>query len=187
MRDLKLKTDLVVLVHNLSHKISVFRHPTTLEQEPALALLLKEVKSLGIPWVLAITNKFSVSAHVQNSAINAVLKAYQVPPSMTAVINSCPYVMSSNSSRGSWGPSEEKNPPKLLTAQKLLLTPFNFVRMPFQKRELVFPVEGVNTLCRLVHHVLRDHEETSYQVKNCRLTFQFLSDIKGVCCFFRCP
>ncbi|CAI0561215.1 unnamed protein product [Linum tenue] len=91
IRDLSRKVDLIVLVHNLSHKIPrSISDPTTLQQQPVLGFLLEEAKALGIPWVLAITNKFSVSAHQQKAAIDAVLQAYQASPSSTEVINSCP-------------------------------------------------------------------------------------------------
>ncbi|KAK9281765.1 hypothetical protein L1049_004670 [Liquidambar formosana] len=163
IRDLSRKTDLVVLVHNLSHIIPRYNHSSVSEQQPALSLLLDEAKALGIPWVLAITNKFSVSAHQQKAAIDAVLQAYKASPSTTEVINSCPYVMPSAasatlSSGATIGDFEGR-----MGAQKLIRAPINLVWRPFQKKATVLPVDGVTALCQLVHRVLRSHEETSLQ------------------------
>ncbi|GER54569.1 lipase class 3 family protein [Striga asiatica] len=148
IRDLSQKIDLVVLVHNLSHRIP--RTTATSSQNPpppALSLLLDEVKSLGIPWVLAVTNKFSVSAHQHRSAVDAVIRAYQASPGSTEVVNSCPYVMPS--------PAGEA---------RLLFNPMNLVSYgPFRKKPAVLPVEGVASLCQLVHRVLRSNEEAALQ------------------------
>uniref|UniRef100_A0A803PFU2 Uncharacterized protein n=1 Tax=Cannabis sativa TaxID=3483 RepID=A0A803PFU2_CANSA len=92
IRDLNRKIDLVILVHNLSHRIP--RYSNASPQMPALSLLLDEAKSLGIPWILAMTNKFS---------------------------------------------------------------------RPFQRKETILPVEGVDSLCQLAHRVLRSHEEASLE------------------------
>jgi hypothetical protein len=126
---------------------------------------LDEAKCLGIPWVLAITNKFAVSAHHQKAAIDAALKAYQVSPSSVEVINSCPYVMPGFAGASLSWESTNAEPDKRVGAQKLLFAPINFVRRPFQKREIVLQVEGVNALCQQIHRVLRSHEESSFQVK----------------------
>jgi hypothetical protein len=126
---------------------------------------LDEAKCLGIPWVLAITNKFAVSAHHQKAAIDAALKAYQVAPSSVEVINSCPYVMPGFAGASLSWESTNAEPDKRVGAQKLLFAPINFVRRPFQKREIVLQVEGVNALCQQIHRVLRSHEESSFQVK----------------------
>ncbi|KAL0561743.1 hypothetical protein IC582_002184 [Cucumis melo] len=164
IRDLSRKTDLLVLVHNLSHKVPLCMQSNGSQPKPALSLLLDEAKSLGIPWVLAITNKFSVSAHQQKAVIEAVLQAYQASPSTTGIINSSPYVFipgaatASLSTSAIIGDSDVK-----MAAQKLFLAPINLVRRPFQRKETVLPVEGVNSLCQLIHRVLRSHEETSFQ------------------------
>ena len=164
IRDLRRKTDLIVLVHNLSHKIPRYNHPDASEQYPALSLLLDEAKALGIPWVLAITNKFSVSAHQQRATINTVVQAYQASPSTTEVINSCPYVMPGAASASlPWGVISENSDGRM-GVQKLLSAPIDLVRRPFQRKDTVFPVEGVNSLCQLVHRVLRSHEEASLEV-----------------------
>lgn len=161
IRDLSKKIDLVVLVHNLSHRIP--RYGQTNASQPALTLLLDEAKSLGVPWVLAITNKFSVSAHQQNADINDVLQAYQAAPSMTEVINSCPYVMPSAAGGSvSWS-SIDKEPDRTPTPQKLIFAPLNLVRRPFQKKPAVLPVEGVSALRQLIHRLLRSHEEAALQ------------------------
>ncbi|KAL6563481.1 hypothetical protein OROGR_002440 [Orobanche gracilis] len=168
IRDLSQKLDLVVLVHNLSHRIPRYSQSGTSSQPTALSLLLDEVKSLGIPWVLAITNKYSVSAHQQKSAIDAVLQAYQTSPSSTEVVNSCPYVMPSavgESDSLSWHATNNRVVPPngTLGGQKLFFNPMNFVRGPFQKKPVVLPVEGVRSLCQLVHLVLRSNEEAALQ------------------------
>ncbi|KAL6000638.1 hypothetical protein ACLOJK_024339 [Asimina triloba] len=163
VRDLNKKIDLIVLVHNLSHKIPIYHQPDASKMQPALSLLLDEAKALGIPWVLAITNKFSVSAHQQKSAISDVLNAYQALPSMTEVINSSPYVTPSSACSSDTWLANEKDPKGMMAAQKLILAPVNVVRMPFQKKSVVLPVEGVTSLCRLIHQVLRSHEEASFQ------------------------
>jgi hypothetical protein len=171
IRDLSRKTDLIVLVHNLSHKIPRYNHSDVSQQKPVLSLLLDEAKSLGIPWVLAITNKFSVSAHQQKAAVDAVVQAYQASLSTTGVINSCPYVMpgaaSASLSLGATGGDSDGR----MGAQKFLFAPINLVRRPFQKKDIVLPVEGVTSLCQLVHCVLRSHEEASLQVKIVHFNF----------------
>ncbi|XP_010524652.1 PREDICTED: uncharacterized protein LOC104802652 [Tarenaya hassleriana] len=161
VRNLSKKIDLVILVHNLSHRIP--RYLNTTQQQPALELLLNEAKSLGIPWVLAITNKFSVSAHQQKDAINAVLQAYQASPSMTGVVNSIPYIIcSSGNSSLPWAAVNVDNNGGV-GSQKLIFAPLNLVRKPFQRKDTVFPVDGVNSLCQLVHHMLRTQEEACFQ------------------------
>ncbi|KAK2971403.1 hypothetical protein RJ640_025353 [Escallonia rubra] len=163
VRDLSRKTDLILLVHNLSHKIPLYTHANVPQPPPALSLLLGEAKALGIPWVVAITNKFSVSAHQQKAAINAVLQAYEASPSTAAVVNSCPYVLPSAASAPLSMGLEDMDSDGRVSAQKLLFAPLNLVRRPFQKKDSVLPVEGVTALCQLVHRVLRSHEEAALQ------------------------
>ncbi|KAL3616307.1 hypothetical protein CASFOL_039697 [Castilleja foliolosa] len=165
IRDLSQKIDLVVLVHNLSHRIPRYGQSSA-SQPPALSLLLDEAKSLGVPWVLAITNKFSVSAHQQKAAINAVLQAYQASPNSTEVVNSCPYVMPSAEGDDSlsWRATNRVPPDGLIGEfQKLVFSRMNLVRGPFQKKPAVLPVEGVTALSQLVHRVLRSNEEAALQ------------------------
>ncbi|CAH2054648.1 unnamed protein product, partial [Thlaspi arvense] len=162
VRDLSKKIDLVILVHNLSHRIPRYQNSTA-QQQPALGLLLDEVKSLGIPWVLAITNKFSVSAHQQKTIIEAVLQAYQASPNTTGIVNSIPYVISgSGSSSLPWAAVNAGNEGSL-GAQKLIFAPLDLVKKPFQRKDTVFPVDGVNSLCQLVHRVLQTQEEACFQ------------------------
>ncbi|KAL3850451.1 hypothetical protein ACJIZ3_012333 [Penstemon smallii] len=153
IRDLSKKIDLVVLVHNLSHRIPRYGQSNA-SQPPALSLLLDEAKSLGVPWVLAITNKFSVSAHQQKAAINAVIQAYQASPSTTEVINSCPYVMPSATDASLPWSAMDQDPDGPTGGQKLIFAPLNLVRRPFKKKPAVLPVDGVSALCRLVHREL---------------------------------
>ncbi|KAF5726556.1 hypothetical protein HS088_TW22G00235 [Tripterygium wilfordii] len=163
MRDLSRKTDLIILVHNLSHKIPRYNHPNASQQQPALSLLLDEAKALGIPWVLAITNKFSVSAHQQKALIDAVVQAYQASLSTTRVINSCPYVIPSTATALLPTTATDGDSDGRVVAPKLIFAPINLVRWPFQKKETIFPVEGVNSLRQLVHRVLQSHEEATLQ------------------------
>ncbi|KAK7350571.1 hypothetical protein VNO77_09342 [Canavalia gladiata] len=163
IRDLSRKTDLIVLVHNLSHSIPRCSNSNGTQQKPVLSLFLDEAKSLGIPWVLAITNKFAVSAHHQKAAIDAAVKAYQASPSSTEIINSCPYVMPgfAGASLSLDATNTEAN--RRVGVERLIFAPINFVRRPFLKKEIVLPVEGVNSLCQQIHRVLRFHEESSFQ------------------------
>ncbi|KAF7825870.1 lipase class 3 family protein [Senna tora] len=163
IRDLSQKTDLIVLVHNLSHGIPRCSNSNVSQQKPVLSLFLDEAKSLGIPWVLAITNKFSVSAHQQKAAIDAVLKAYQASPSTTQVLNSSPYIMASVSEASLSQNVTNEDFNRRIGVQKLIFAPINFVTRPFQKKEIVLPVEGVNSLCQRIHSVLRSREEASFQ------------------------
>ncbi|OIT32856.1 hypothetical protein A4A49_26164 [Nicotiana attenuata] len=163
IRDLSKKTDFVILVHNLSHRIPRYNDSNASQPQPAISLLLNEAKSLGIPWVLAITNKFSVSAHQQKAAISAALKAYQASPSTTEVINSFPYVMPSAAGVPQSWYTEGKDHEGMNGAQKLIFAPLELVRRPFQKKASILPVDGLSALCELVHRVLRSHEEAALQ------------------------
>ncbi|KAM6564817.1 hypothetical protein CsatB_024815 [Cannabis sativa] len=158
IRDLNRKIDLVILVHNLSHRIP--RYSNASPQMPALSLLLDEAKSLGIPWILAMTNKFSVSAHQQKAVIDAVIQAYQASPSTAGIINSCPYVIHSAATASlSLGATDDGR----VGAQRFIYAPINFIQRPFQRKETILPVEGVDSLCQLAHRVLRSHEEASLE------------------------
>lgn len=166
IRDLSRKTDLVVLVHNLSHRVAQYSSPSGSDKKPVLSLLLDEAKSLGVPWILAITNKFSVSAHQQKAAVETVLHEYDTTASHTEVVNSCPYVMPGAAMASfSWS-TAAGNADTKLGAQRLAFSPMNLVRMPFQRKETILPIEGVNSLCNLVHRVLRSHEEASLKVEH---------------------
>lgn len=139
-RRLGKKIDLIILVHNLSHRIPnypILSSPSSPPPQPVLTFLLNEAKALSIPWIMAITNKFSVSAHQQNRLISSSMEAYDASPSVTRVVNSCPFFMSNGS------------------------------RRPFGRKESIMPVEGVNSLREVVHRVLRDNEETALQVFVC--------------------
>ncbi|PIA35853.1 hypothetical protein AQUCO_03400030v1 [Aquilegia coerulea] len=164
IHDLSWKTDLVVLVHNLSHKVPRYHQSNVSQPQSALSLLLNEAKALGIPWVLAVTNKFSVSAHQQKDAVNAVIQAYQASPSMTEVINSCPYVVpSATITPQSWNALDDGDSKGRIVPQRLIFNPINLVRLPFQNKTTVMPVDGVTSLCQLIHLVLRSQEEASFQ------------------------
>ncbi|KAL2932738.1 Protein EDS1 [Bienertia sinuspersici] len=165
IRDLSRKIDLLVLVHNLAHQIPKYNDPNVSQRRPALSILLEEAKALGIPWVLAVTNKFSVSAHQQRAAIDAVLKAYQASPTNTEILNSCPYVIhaagSSYASLSSVVARDDTN--RGMVPRGLVLGPLNFVRKPFQRKATILPVEGVDSFCQLVHRELRTKEESSFE------------------------
>ncbi|CAM8985157.1 unnamed protein product [Rhodiola kirilowii] len=158
--DLSRKIDLILLVHNLAHSIPRYNKSGDPEQQPALSLLLDEAKALGTPWILAVTNKFSVSAHQQRTSIDAVLQAYRASPSTTEVINSCPYIMPSPESTTIPLPPTDGNS---TGPQNLIFAPINFVRRPFLRKAGVLPVQGVNKLCKHIHHVLENQEEACLQ------------------------
>lgn len=163
IRDLSKKTDLIVLVHNLSHRIPRYSHSDSLQQQPALSLLLDEAKSVGIPWLLAMTNKFSVSAHQQKAAIDAVMKAYQASPVSSSVMNTCPYIMPSAAGASQAWESGGTDSDKKALSRKLIFAPINLSWRPFQKKAAVLPIEGVTAFCQLIHHVLRNHEEAAFE------------------------
>uniref|UniRef100_A0A0E0NEY4 Fungal lipase-type domain-containing protein n=1 Tax=Oryza rufipogon TaxID=4529 RepID=A0A0E0NEY4_ORYRU len=154
IHDLSRKTDLVIVVHNLAHRIPQYHQSNTSQPQPALSLLLDEAKALGIPWILAITNKFSVSAHEQNALITSAMEAYQASPDMTKVVNSSPFLMPSatNSLRpisSASGSLRNENP-----SGRAAFYPVNFSLSPFQRKDIVMHVEGVTALRQLVHQEL---------------------------------
>ncbi|KAJ1279184.1 hypothetical protein BS78_04G135800 [Paspalum vaginatum] len=163
VHDLSRKTDLVIAVHNLAHRIPHYQHSNTSQPRPALSLLLDEAKALSIPWILAITNKFSVSAHEQNALISSAMDAYQASPEMTKVVNSSPFLMPSarnsmqpiGSAAGSLG---NKDP-----ANRSAYLPVNFSMSPFQRKDVVMHVEGVTALRQLVHQVVLNNEEPAFE------------------------
>lgn len=169
--ELKRKIDLVIHVHNLPDKVPQQHEAhTTADTRPALSVLIDEVAAAGIPSILAITNKFAVSADQQNSAANAIMEAYQVSPNMGVLINSCPYTPhGSQNVFCAWNSfeviSKELSGNKRIQrlAHKVVLAPMNLIQMSFRKKELVLPVEGIETLHKLVHRVLLSHEESAFQ------------------------
>nr|XP_019708458.1 uncharacterized protein LOC105051217 isoform X2 [Elaeis guineensis] len=178
-RDLCRKTDLVIFVHNLSQEIPYYHPSNNSQPQPALSLLLNEAKALDIPWVLAITNKFSVSTHQQKMLINSAMEAYQAPASMTEVINSCPFVMASSVSGLQSVSSEEENLNRKEAARSINFAPINLARMPFQKKPLVMPEQGVTALRQLVHHVIQRREEAAFQeLANERLSLELAKQQK---------
>eukprot|EP01018_Ginkgo_biloba_P014074 Gb_13630 [translate_table: standard] len=176
--ELNRKIDLVILVHNLAHKVpSLHQAHTSAHPRPALSLLMDEVVAAGIPWVLAITNKFSVSGDQQNLSVTSVMENYQVSSSMAVLINSCPYAKYGTKSEShAWRSSElickeptGKNKMQGV-AQRFISIPIGLVQMPFQKKEVDLPVEGVDALRKLVNKVLMSHEESYFET-----TFLFYS------------
>eukprot|EP01018_Ginkgo_biloba_P014075 Gb_23377 [translate_table: standard] len=169
--ELNRKIDLVILVHNLAHKVpSLHQAHTSAHPRPGLSLLMDEVAAAGIPWVLAITNKFAVSGDQQNLSVTSVMENYQVSSSMAVLINSCPYAeYGTKSESHAWRSSElickeptGKNKMQGV-AQRFISTPIGLVQMPFQKKEVALPVEGIDALRKLVNKVLMSHEESSFQ------------------------
>ncbi|XP_072952480.1 uncharacterized protein [Typha angustifolia] len=163
LRDLSRKTDLIILVHNLSQKIPRHHQSNTSPPQPALSLLLNEAKALGIPWIFAMTNKFSVSAHQQNMLISSAMEAYQASPNMTKVLNSSPFFMPTTGSDLQSLISSDEILGKKEAVSKFNFSPINLVLMPFQRKAVVMPVEGVTALRELVHQVLRSNEEVAFQ------------------------
>lgn len=163
IHDLSRKTDLVIVVHNLAHRIPQYHQSNTSQPQPALSLLLDEAKALGIPWILAITNKFSVSAHEQNALITSAMEAYQASPDMTKVVNSSPFLMpnATNSLHpisSASGSLRNENP-----SGRAAFYPVNFSLSPFQRKDIVMHVEGVTALRQLVHQVIHSNEEPAFE------------------------
>ncbi|KAJ7539421.1 hypothetical protein O6H91_11G091900 [Diphasiastrum complanatum] len=165
------KLDLVVFVHNLAHKVPRLRQSTGASHtRPALAVLLDEVVAAGVPLILAITNKFSVSADRRQTAATAVMETYRIPPDLAVIVNSCPYsvhgygaIDTSQRSIGARNRPGSSNFTLQGTAQKIMSGPVNLVQMPFRKRDVVLPVEGVTELHNLIHKVLLSHEEAAFE------------------------
>ncbi|KAJ3675759.1 hypothetical protein LUZ60_004801 [Juncus effusus] len=144
-KDLTKKTDLIILVHNLSHKIPTHQQnpnsgPNPNFSIPSLSLLLNEVKSLQIPWILSITNKYSVSADQQEKLIKYSIEAYKASPNLTAVVNSNQFFINGSLN--------------LREASRRILS---------FKKEMVMDVEGVGELRKIVHGVLRNNEELAFR------------------------
>lgn len=163
IHDISRKTDLVIVVHNLAHRISQYYQYNSSRPQPALSLLLDEAKALGVPWILAITNKFSVSAHEQNTLISSAMEAYQASPDITKVVNSSPFLMPSatNSLRpisSTSGILGTKDP-----SDRTAFHPVNFALSPFQRKDIVMHVEGVTALRQLVHRVILSNEESAFE------------------------
>ncbi|XP_066321700.1 uncharacterized protein [Miscanthus floridulus] len=163
LHDISRKTDLVIAVHNLAHRIPQYQQSNTSRPQPALSLLLDEAKALSIPWILAITNKFSVSAHEQNTLISSAMEAYQASPDMTKVVNSSPFLMPSARNslqriRSATGNLGNKDP-----ESRSAYLPVNFALSPFQRKDIVMHVEGVSALRQLVHQVVLSNEEQAFE------------------------
>jgi hypothetical protein len=125
---------------------------------------LDEAKALSIPWIFAITNKFSVSAHEQNTLISSAMEAYQASPEMTKVVNSSPFLMPSARNslqriRSATGNLGNRDP-----ANRSAYVPVNFALSPFQRKDIVMHVEGVSALRQLVHQVVLNNEEQAFEV-----------------------
>jgi hypothetical protein len=164
LHDISRKTDLVIAVHNLAHRIAQYQQSNTSRPQPALSLLLDEAKALSIPWIFAITNKFSVSAHEQNTLISSAMEAYQASPEMTKVVNSSPFLMPSARNslqriRSATGNLGNRDP-----ANRSAYVPVNFALSPFQRKDIVMHVEGVSALRQLVHQVVLNNEEQAFEV-----------------------
>lgn len=165
LRDLAKKTDLIILVHNLSQKIPRYHHPNASKPQPALSLLLNEAKALNIPYVLALTNRFSVSAHQQNTLIASAMEAYEASADTTQVINSSPFFIASNASAVQpMTSANELSGRKEAGSPRSVFAPLSLSLLPLQRRAGVMPIEGVGAFRGLVHRVLRSNEEMAFQV-----------------------
>ncbi|XP_020111587.1 uncharacterized protein LOC109726422 [Ananas comosus] len=164
LRDLAKKTDLIILVHNLSQKIPRYHHPNASKPQPALSLLLNEAKALNIPYVLALTNRFSVSAHQQNTLIASAMEAYEASADTTQVINSSPFFIASNASAVQpMTSANELSGRKEAGSPRSVFAPLSLSLLPLQRRAGVMPIEGVGAFRGLVHRVLRSNEEMAFQ------------------------
>ncbi|CAA6668175.1 unnamed protein product [Spirodela intermedia] len=123
------------------------------ERRPALAAFLEEAETRGVPWVLAITNN-SPSALISRGCSSAP-PWRPTAPAPTRQRSPIPLPTSSPAlAVPPWGTRQGGRP-----AQRLA-----FVRMPFQKKKAVMPIEGVPALRRLVHRVLLSREEAALEV-----------------------
>ncbi|KAG0533023.1 hypothetical protein BDA96_04G156400 [Sorghum bicolor] len=163
LHDISRKTDLVIAVHNLAHRIPQYQQSNTSQPQPALSLLLDEAKALSIPWILAISNKFSVSAHEQNTLISSAMEAYQASPEMTKVVNSSPFLMPSARNSLQRIRSAAENSGNKDPANRSAYLPVNFALSPFQRKDVVMHVEGVSALRQLVHQVVLNNEEQAFE------------------------
>ncbi|XP_057834847.1 uncharacterized protein LOC131045291 isoform X2 [Cryptomeria japonica] len=169
--ELNRKLDLVIVVHNLAQEIPGMHHAHINSHiRPALSVFMDETQAAGIPSILAMTNKFAVSADKQISVANAVMEAYHVSPNMGVLINSCPHGLHGTGSKScAWNSSETTLAKTTGTkrikgaAQKLISAPMNLVQLPFRKKEVFLPIEGVDKLRKLVNKVLLSDEESSFQ------------------------
>lgn len=164
------KVDLVILVHNLAHKIPRLHQSV----KPALSVLLDEVNAAKIPSILAITNKFAVSADRRQPAAATVIQAYEMSSSRSAVVNSSTYAV--HEIEGASSTFQEKsvvvagrrlaniNAIMQGATQKMISAPISLIQLPFRRKEVVLSVEGVKTLRELVNRVLLDHEDDALMV-----------------------
>ncbi|XP_044954121.1 uncharacterized protein LOC123404263 isoform X2 [Hordeum vulgare subsp. vulgare] len=162
IHDLSRKTDLIIVVHNLAHRIPQYYQSNSSEPQPALSLLLDEAKVLGVPWILAITNKFAVSAHEQNTLISSAMEAYKASPDNTKVINSSPFLMPSATNSlcpisSTSGDLEEDS------LGGAAFHPVNFALSPFHRKDIVMHVEGVDALQQHLHQVIASNEEPAFE------------------------
>lgn len=159
------KVDLVILVHNLAHKIPRLHQSV----KPALSILMDEVGAAKIPSILALTNKFAVSADRRQLAASTVIKTYQVPDNLSVVVNSSPYAVyelegANNVEKGVYAAGKRlANLNSIMqgATQRIMSGPISLIQFPFRKKEVVLPVEGVKTLRELVNGVLLDHEDAA--------------------------
>eukprot|EP00250_Pteridium_aquilinum_P017677 c23734_g1_i2 orf=409-3576(+) len=162
------KVDLVILVHNLAHKIPRLHQSVN----PALSILMDEVSSAKIPSILAITNKFAVSADRRQPAAATVMKAYKMPSSLSVVVNSSTYAVH-ETQVGNGAVLQEKsvdvagrrmanlNGIMQGATQRIFSAPISLIQLPFRRKAVVLPIEGVKSLRELVNRVLLDHEDAA--------------------------
>ncbi|VAI46172.1 unnamed protein product [Triticum turgidum subsp. durum] len=162
MHDLSRKTDLIIVVHNLAHHIPQYYQSNSSEPQPALSLLLDEAKVLCVPWILAITNKFAVSAHEQSTLISSAMEAYKASPDNTKVVNSSPFVMPS--AKNSLHPiSSTSGDLEEDSFGRAAFHPVNFALSPFHRKDIVMHVEGVSALQQHLHQVIVSNEEPAFE------------------------
>ncbi|VAI57570.1 unnamed protein product [Triticum turgidum subsp. durum] len=162
MHDLSRKTDLIIVVHNLAHHIPQYYQSNSSEPQPALSLLLDEAKVLCVPWILAITNKFGVSAHEQNTLISSAMEAYKASPDNTKVVNSSPFLMPS--AKNSLHPiSSTSGDLEEDSFGRAAFHPVNFALSPFHRKDIVMHVEGVAALQQHLHQVIVSNEEPAFE------------------------
>ena len=160
------KVDLIILVHNLAHKIPRLHQ----SEKPALSVLLDEVASARIPRILAITNKFAVSAEQRQSASASVIRTYQIPSDLSVIVNSSPYVLQQHRVGGDDSSITQEKlgvdavERRMANLNRLIAAPISLIQLPFRRKDMVLPIDGVKNLRDLVNRVLLEHEDATLRV-----------------------
>ena len=131
--------------------------------------------SARIPRIIAITNKFAVSAEQRQSASASVIRTYQIPSDLSVIVNSSPYVLhqhrvgGDNSSITQDKLGVDVVERRMANLNRLIAAPISLIQLPFRRKDMVLPIEGVKNLRDLVNRVLLEHEDATLRVFNISL------------------